>query len=221
MKKIFAFMFACVFALTLTLTAFAGGAFVASPSAQRAPELVEAVNASEACTAEIVITSYANRASLGEAGAAAMVAAYAEIAAATDLGAMTPALASLADELGIPSTDLAVSDFFDVSYMDCEPHEEHGAFTVTVKPVSAENVCGVLHYVNGEWELLSCEVEDGEITFVADSLSPFAIVVHNGLPDGFPWALLIAIVVVVLVAAAVVVTVILKKKKGTEAQKEA
>ena len=215
MKKIFVLMFVCLLTFTLPLTAFASGAFVASPSAQRAPELVSAENASDACTARIVITSYADRASLGEAGAADMIAAYAEIAAATDLGTVTPALADLADELGIPSTDLAVSDLFDVSYADCDAHSAHGAFTVTVKPVSTENACGILHYVDGEWELLSCEVEDGEITFVADSLSPFAIVVHNGLPDGFPWALLIAIIVVVLVAAAVVVTVVLKKKKDS------
>ena len=211
MKKILAIMFACALALSLGLTAFASGAFVASPSAQRAPELVAAKNASDACLAQIVITAYADRASLDEAGAAAMAAAYAEIAAAADLGTMTPALAALADELGIPSTDLSVSDLFDVSYTNCEPHDEHGAFTVTVKPVSAENACGVLHYVDGEWELLSCEVEDGEITFVADSLSPFAIVVHNGLPNGFPWWIIIVIVAVA--AAATVVTVVLKKKK--------
>lgn len=211
MKKILAIMFACALALSLGLTAFASGAFVASPSAQRAPELVAAKNASDACPAQIVITAYADRTSLDEAGAAAMAAAYAEIAAAADLGTMTPALAALADELGIPSTDLSVSDLFDVSYTNCEPHDEHGAFTVTVKPVSAENACGVLHYVDGEWELLSCEVEDGEITFVADSLSPFAIVVHNGLPNGFPWWIIIVIVAVA--AAATVVTVVLKKKK--------
>ncbi len=219
MKKFFVLMFVCALALTLSLTALAGGAFVASPSAQRAPELVAAENASDACRAQIVITSYADRASLGEAGAAAMAAAYAEIAATADLGAMTSALASLADELDIPSTDFAISDLFDVSYTNCESHDAHGAFTVTVKPVSAENACGVLHYVDGEWELLSCEVEDGEITFVADSLSPFAIVVHNGLPDGFQWWILIVIVAVLVVAAAVVVVVVLKKKK--EGAKEA
>ena len=216
MKKILAIMFACALALSLGLTAFASGAFVASPSAQRAPELVAAENASDACPAQIVITAYADRTSLDEAGAAAMAAAYAEIAAAADLGTMTPALAALADELGIPSTDLSVSDLFDVSYTNCEPHDEHGAFTVTVKPVSAENACGVLHYMDGEWELISCEVEDGEITFVADSFSPFAIVVHNGLPACFPWALVIAIIVAVLVAAVVVVVVLKKKKENTK-----
>lgn len=220
MKKILTAVFACMLMLSLSLSTLAAGGFVFSPSAHSAPVLVEAKNEAEDCQAVIVITAYADRADLGEAGAAAMTAAYNAIVAAGDLGTLDASLADLAKKLDIASSELAVSDLFDVSYSNCDTHEEHGDFTVTVRPTSAENACGVLHYVNGAWELLSCDVENGEITFVADSLSPFAIVVHSGLPAGSSLPLIIGIsVAVVVVAAGVVVTVIFLKKKKEDSAK--
>lgn len=226
MKKILTVVLALLLLSGLTVSAIAAaapanGAFVSSPSQKLAPVLVKAENASEECEAEVVITSYANRATLGEAGAAALEAAYADIAAASDLGTLDPAIAALAKELGIPSTDLAVSDLFDISYSDCDTHEDHDAFTITIRPTTAENACGILHYVNGDWELLSCDVKNGEITFVTDDLSPFAIAVHNGLPEGSNVGLIIGIcVAVAVVAAAVVVVVILLKKKKNDDNEE-
>ena len=184
MKKILAAMLALILAVGMTVSVTAAaGAFVSSPSGNLAPELVKAENESEACEAVIVITAYADRATLGEAGAAAMTAAYNSLAGNADLSAVCAAAGTLAGELGIPATDLAVSDLFDVSYSSCDVHEGHGAFTVTLRPATAENVCAILHYTDGAWELIECTVQDGTVTFVTEELSPFAIVVHNGLPE--------------------------------------
>ena len=225
MKKILTLMLLCLLAAVMTVGTLAAapagaGAFVSSPSGKLAPVLVEAENEDDACMAEIVITAYADRATLGEAGAAAMLAAYQSIAGTEDLSSLNPALGELAEELGIPATDLSVSDLFDVSYTDCDGHEVHGAFTVTVRPASADNACTVIHYVNGEWQVLSTEVKDGTVTFVTEDFSPFAIVSHAGLPAPTPSNLPLIIGLcaggVGVVAAFFIIIILLKKKKEDE-----
>lgn len=227
MKKILAALMALILAVGMTVSATAAaGAFVSSPSGNLAPVLVEVSNESEECTAELVITAYADRAALGEAGAAAMVAAYNSLAGNADLSGAVPAVSALAAELGISTADLAVSDLFDVSYSDCDTHEGHGAFTVTVRPASAENACAVLHYVDGAWEVLACTVDGGNVTFVTEELSPFAIAVHNGLPEPEPTPVLPIVLGCIGGGAGLAlifffIILLLKKKKKKEEEEDA
>ena len=182
MKKILTVILAiCMFACFCISAAAATGSFVSSPSANRAPTLVTFENASEDCVAEIKVSAYADRFEIGEDKAKELEAAYSSIAKTTDLGVLSPDLVALAEELGVPSEKLSVSDLFDVSAYNCESHDDHAEFTIKVKPASVKNYAGLIHYKNGEWEVVESKAEaDGTITFTVDSFSPFAIVVHDG-----------------------------------------
>ena len=221
MKKFVTVVFAALILVTSVFAAMAAnGSFISSPSKSLAPVLVYAENESEECTAQVVITSYADRATLGDK-AEQLTDAYAAIAGTKDLGTMSADIAALAEELNISSTDFAVSDLFDISYVDCDGHEEHGAFTITIKPTTAENFAAMLHFTGSEWEVIEGEVENGEITFEAELLSPFAIMMHNGLPasSGNATAWIIAGVSLLIVLIIVILLLLSRKKKKTAEEK--
>ena len=203
MKKIITCLFVVLMMTSMLVTAFAAnGAFVSSPSVIKAPELISYENSDDACTATLIICAYADRDQLSADKKAALEAAYNAIVGTADLADLAEEIGKLAKKLNIDSGVLAVSDLFDISYSDCEAHEEHGTFTVTLKPHMLDNFAGLLHYKNSEWVLVEhAEVsEDGvHLTFEEDELSPFAIVVHDGTanPCNFPWWLLILIIIVI------------------------
>ena len=188
MKKILMAIFMALMMLSVGVTAYAAsGSFTSSPSANRAPTVVEFENASEDCTATIVIYAYADRDSLDAATKAKLESAYASVAAAKDLGALGYGVKALANSLDLTTDQLFVSDLFDISCENCEDHDKHQSFTITVSPSSVVNYAGLLHYENGEWKLLESTVtKDGKITFSVDDFSPFAIVVHDGSMDDTP-----------------------------------
>ncbi|MBR2929889.1 MAG: hypothetical protein IKC32_01545 [Clostridia bacterium] len=193
MKKILTLVFAMLMIASLGVSAMAQ-TFVSSPSGKEAPELVSFKTESEECTSVIKICSYSDRAELGEAGKAKIEEAYASIAGCDDLGKLNSELDALADEVGIASEVFAVSDLFDVYYVGCDDHEEHGAFSIEIKPATIENFAAVMHYTDDGWDVVVAEPsEEGTLTFTVEELSPFAIVVHDGsvvVPDGFdPFAL--------------------------------
>ena len=182
MKKILMIISMALMMLSVGVTTFAAnGSFASSPSANRAPTLVEFENASEDCTATIVIYAYADRDSLDAETKAKLEAAYASVSSAKDLGKLGYSVKALANSLDLTTDQLYVSDLFDISCENCENHDKHESFTITVSPSSVVNYAGFLHYDNGEWKLLESTVtKDGKITFTVDDFSPFAIVVHDG-----------------------------------------
>ena len=217
MKKIFSILVLVLMMASFGVVSFAAqGAFVVSPSGNQAPILVKAENESEACEATVKICSYADRATLSEDARLAMEAAYASIVATEDVGTLSSSLKNEAATLGITTADMAVSDLFDIS-MHEEDHEGHGAFDVVIKPTSVKNVVGVLHYTDGAWEYLDATVgEEGELSFTTDTLSPFAIVVHNGTasaPASIPTEFIIGIGGVAAVLVAVFVGIEVNKRR--------
>lgn len=220
MKKIITFLFALLMITSLLVTVFADNdAFVSSPSAVKAPELVDYENEDEDCTAVLVICAYADRSNLSEESKATLEEAYAAIVNSEDLSDLTEELDKLAKKLNVDSSVFAVSDLFDISYAGCVTHDEHGVFTITLKPHMLDNFAGLLHYKNSEWVLVEhAEVnEDGiHLTFEEDELSPFAIVVHDGTaePNSFPWWILILVVIVVCGLTAYTVTRKKNEKKA-------
>lgn len=165
--------------------AAAAGSFVSSPSANQAPQLVEAENKNDQCKAEIIITAYANRNQLSDDKRQALEAAYADIVGTEDLASLNESINRMAKKVGVEVSELAVSDLFDISMTDCSGHSEHGAFDVTLESETLKNFVCLLHYYNGEWKV----VEGAEITkedylaFTEDEFSPFAIVVYTGEQD--------------------------------------
>lgn len=189
MKKICLFGLTLALALSMSLAVSADpGNFVSSPSGNQAPVLVEYDNATEDCPATLTVTSYADRDQLPEDAKNALENAYAQISDhKTNLSALNDALLTIAADLGVDITDLAVSDLFDISRSDCDSHEGHGAFDLVLKAETLNNFACLLHYTNGAWVV----VDDAQVTqngehleFSVEDLSPFAIVVNTAAVGG-------------------------------------
>jgi phage-related tail fiber protein len=219
MKKFVSIALALVLALSLAVVAFAApGAFIESPSKKSAPTLVEFKVGSANCTAKIVITGYADRATLADDVRAALEAAYATIKGTKDVTTLNADLASLAASKNIKTTSLAVSELFDISVADCAAHADHKGMQITISPESVVGFVGILHYENGAWTFVSGAAVDGEnVKFTVDTLSPFAIVVNteelenpNATGDTLTYVL---IAVAVLSAAGLVIVAVSSKRK--------
>lgn len=223
MKKTLIFLMVFVMALSVSVSAFAApNGFTVSPGANMAPELVEYEKDSLDCLATLIITAYADRATLPEETRLELEKAYNDIISAEDLSSLSEELLALANTLGIDTKALAVSDLFDISYYDCDDHEGHGGFTLKLKPNTLQGFVGLIHFVDGK-----CVVVDNAkitadglyLTFHVDSLSPFAIVVQTedsseqppNSGDNLPWG---AIFMFVAATAVLAVTVVGSKKKA-------
>lgn len=185
MKKVM--MICLVLAVTLCLSlsvSAATGGFVSSPSGNNAPEIVRYENKSPDCTASLVVCAYADRDQLSPEARREIEEAYATIRGTQDLSTLNAQLGAIAAKLGVPVSDLAVSDLFDISCIaDGENHEEHAAFEILLKAETLPNFVALLHFQDGEWEI----VEDAKIvndenylSFEGDDFSPYAIVVYTG-----------------------------------------
>lgn len=225
MKKVMMLFVAVMLVLTVSVTALAGpGWFTESPSGIPAPILVEFYNEDGECTAELKVTAYADRDTLDAETKAAFEKAYNDIVNAADLTALSDELKTLAEKQGIKADKLAISDLFDISYYDCEVHEDddHGYFSITLKPEVLKNFVGLLHLKEGVWDLVdSAKVTDDgvHLTYRVEDLSPFAIIVNTDpVPPqtGVEGIEIILIVVMVLAALGLVVVALLSKKKKAE-----
>lgn len=235
MKKVFTLCLALLMVVSLAVPAMAAqGAFVSSPSATGAPALDSATPDSKDCTAEVIITSFADRANLDEASRQELEEAYNQIVNSDAANAFVETLGQLAASLGMQVSGLSISHLFDIDTTNCATHDGHGGFTITLKIENADKLLGVLHMGHStKWEVCDSVVIDkeaGTVSFHATDFSPFALVVDNGTTDGPQtgdddkkggnawWIILI--VVVVLIAAGVVVFILLKKKNEGEAPAE-
>jgi hypothetical protein len=167
--------------MNVKVNATAGG-FLESPSRRPAPELILGENESSECTAQLIITAYSDRHTLDADTRAKLEEAYQIIKNTPDLSSLNAAIRAIAESKGISVTDLAVSDLFDIRYMNCGDHEKHGYFDITLKSDTLKNFVCLLHYYNGEWRI----VENAEVTnngthleFYEKEFSPFAIVVNT------------------------------------------
>lgn len=229
MKKIAIIFTALLLAMCFSMSVFAASSgFVSSPSNNQAPELVEFSSSSSECSAQIKITSYADRKTLSDDSVAKIEKAYADIAANTDLSKLCEALKDHSADLSVPVEELAVSDLFDISYANCEDHAGHGAFIVTIKPEYLEKFVALLHYNGTSWELVeSAEIEDEDkLVFTVSELSPFAIVVSTDTVPVYKSGTVGSMIAVGGIASAVAVAgfiifFIIGKKKKKEDEENA
>ncbi len=188
MKKTILIISAVLLILAMNVTALATGSFVSSPSGNLAPELEDVTVESDACEAEVTITSYAKRTELPQAEAQDMERAYTSIHGANNLTTLNTDLATLAQQKEIDAKNLAVSDLFNISSHNCTPEEHaagnHGVFSIKLKSETLKNFVALLHWENGKWELVdnAAVQTDGTLKFKVDSFSPFAIVVNTEPP---------------------------------------
>lgn len=192
MKKILSICLMMALVVIMSVNAFAApNGFVSSPSGTAAPDLVGATNESEDCTAGIIITPYSERDKLPKDVREKMEKAYEDIIDAADLTELNEDLAELAKEKGVDPEDLAVSDLFDISYSDCEEHDDHGHFDIVLKDSSLKGFVGLLHKNGDNWELVKdakVKKVNGEwhLTFTTDDFAPFAIVVDTSASSSSP-----------------------------------
>lgn len=184
MKKFFVLVTVLAVTAVLCLTTFADpGAFLSSPSGNPAPELVDFSHDDHDCPANLKITAYKNRDTLSDSALSAIESAYNQIASTEDLADIYPEFKNIADELGILSTDLVVSDLFDISYIDCDIHNLHdGKFRIKLSAETLDNFVGLLYFDGENWSLIESATvsDDGEyLEFSTELLGSFAIVVDT------------------------------------------
>ena len=230
MKKVLAIVLAIAMLVASSVCVFAiSNNFVDSPTGKRVPTLIIGGNTAEDCFAWLEITGWADRHTVDDETRQKMEEAYAQITSAADLTALCAELGTIADALGIPYSNLAVSDLFDISWFGCEDHRNHnGVFEIQIQPEVLDNFVSLLHYHNGEWVVISdaAVIGDGDIlSFTVEDLSPFAIIVNRGDNpveppfggDTTQFALYLAVMVVSGAALIVIAVVMKKNRKSAQA----
>lgn len=224
MKKLFAICMMLVMLVAMSANAFAvTNGFVTSPSENAAPKVEKFDPADENCTATLNITAYGDKHTLPDALRVLLEQAYDSIANSTDLTQLNAAFAELVKKMGVDSKNLAVADLFDIHPSNCEFHDGHVDFDVTLSADTLSHFVALLHMnKDGVWELVTDAkvTNNGEhLEFSVESFSPFAIVVNTDAEppvadDGTsPWVYVAIAVAVVVAAALIVVIIVLKKKK--------
>jgi hypothetical protein len=221
MKKIMMVCLTVFLACVMSVVALAGpGQFIASPSGINAPILVGFENVDHACTARLIVTGYADRHTLDTADREKLEKAYSDIVGAADITDISAELDAYVASLKIDSSTMAVSELFDIRYVACDQHGDHGSFTITLKPETLKNFIGLMHLNGNTWELVeNAKVEGENLVFTVDELSPFAIVVNtaDASPDTGDMAYVgfyIALMAISAIAF-LFVAVQLKKKEAT------
>lgn len=228
MKKITAIVMAVILAFSVSVIAFAKGGFIASPSGNKAPEIIEIIYEDGSCKPKIVVTPYAERYKLDEKRRTDLEAGYNEIAANKDLTKLCAALTGVANSKKIDPLNLAISDLFDVTaYHTRNDHIYCGSITLTLSSETLKNFVALIHRNSetGEWEHIADAVYNEEastITFACRDFSPFAIVVDtkaSTVPETgeLPLQIIIPAAFVVVTAVSLAAVLVVLKKKKQEA----
>lgn len=224
MKRVLSIFVAVVLMVSASFTVMAApGGFISSPSGNLAPELVEFSSESEDCTATLVVTAYSDRETLPQEALEKIEKAYKEITNNVDLSKLCAGISEIAKEKNIPVARLAVSDLFDISYYDCDEHDEHGHFDITLKSESLEHFVCLLHLNGDKWEIVKDAKAEGEhLVFDIEELSPFAIVVDAGEdyvnPPQTGDNSHITLYVIVMIACVLALVVLLGKNRKKKAE---
>ena len=210
MKKVIASVLSLMLVLALSVSVFATGGFVKSPTLDKAPT-VEDVTVETGTAPTVTVTPYGDRTDLDAAAKTAIETAYSEIQAAADL-------TKVAADKKVEAKNLAISDLFDISH-DGAAGTDFGTFTIKLNADEIKNFVALLHKGANGWTVVeNAKIEGDHLVFSVDSFSPFAIVVDAGAGspstgDNANLPLYIALMAVSAVAL-VVVIVALKKKKS-------
>ncbi len=224
MKKVVSLILTLVMVASMAITAFAGpGWFVDSPSGNLAPKMVRFMNGSNDCKAELIIKAYTDRNTLPNDLKVKLEKAYNDIKTTANLSKLCADLSAVAKAANVPVTSLAVSDLFDIHYENCDIHNQHGAFTITLEVDTLDNFAALIHLNGDVWENVeNVKVEGKQITFTVDSLSPFAIVVNGSdmgfvpPPTGDDYMIALYAGIMVISAGALVIVLTKAKKRAAK-----
>ena len=213
MKKILTIFMLSLLVFNLTFAAHADD-FVRSPSANRAPTIEFGGSEDHPCEEPLIITAYGDREQLPDDLKAMIEKVYEDIKNSKNLIGLCAALKTLTNELNIPTENLAVSELFDIR--DVHGHVE-AEFDIILESTSLENFVGLIHYNDGEYELIEDAVVkeiDGELhlCFTTDGLSPFIVVVDTGakLPTADDSTLVTVLAIIAIAEGAALVAIFVK-----------
>lgn len=141
----------------------------------------------DGCRDLLICTPYVNVDSLEGESKRLMIEAYESIINSKYVTYLSRELKTLATSKGMPEDCLVVRDLFDLTIIE-EHSESHyddlhdTGVELTIKTQSLENFVCLLHYRGDNiWEIVKDVeiIDDTTLWFKVDSLSPFAIVVHD------------------------------------------
>lgn len=184
MKKLLSMAMAMLMVCTMVTSSFAApNNFVESPVNGGSTNVIDFESDDPDDIGKLVITPFSNIDELPAEKREMMMEAYNQIIAAADLSNLNSGLKKLAEAMGIKTSDLLVSDMFDVSYYPAENEDpENGTFRIRFGGNSLHNFVALLHYYEGSWHIVdnaSVNSDETVLTFRIKDFSPFAIVVHS------------------------------------------
>jgi len=220
MKKILSFGFVLVLAAVFCFSAVAApNGFVSSPTSQSAPELVSAENSDPDCDGVVIITPYSEKDELDDDSKQTMEDAYDSIVNTENLEDLNDDLKDAAEKQDVKPGNLAVSDLFDIDF-ECDEHDGHGHFDVTLKPGSLDNFVALMYYDGENWVMVDdANVSGNHLSFTLMNPATMAIFVDSGAGnisspqtgDDFPWVY-VAVIAVCLAGLGVVLFKLKKKE---------
>ena len=181
MKKLLVLFTAIVMVLTMSFTAFAApGAFVSSPSGNQGPTLVSGSNSDPDCGGKVVITPYSKRDTLDDEARKQIEDTYKDILGTDDLSKIIDALKDIAKQNNVSTKDLSVSDLFDISFSNCDDHDGHGNFDITLSAETLKNFVALARRNGDKWELVpGAKVNGDHLMFSSDVEGAYAIIVNT------------------------------------------
>lgn len=187
MKKVLAVLMMVLLIACMSFSSLAAvGEFVQSPSNNKAPVLEDATPGNSSCTAKIVITSYADRSSLSDKEADLLEKAYNDISDSKSVTELCKNFSSISKKLGIPETNLSVSDLFNVKYEGCKEHGNHGFIDLVISSDTFKNFVGLMYLTDNGWVYVdgaTVKEVNGEyhLSFKANGFGPYAAVVNSSV----------------------------------------
>ena len=183
MKKVISLVLAMLMVGALGWSALAEPTdFTKSPTADKLPNIQDYENEDPDCTAILILTRYDDRNNLPEEDRVNFEQAYEQIRNVGNLIQVCEGLIPEIEKQGIAKEDIAASDIFHIDYSDCEIHDDHGEFTITMAAAALKNFVGLMHEVDGKWELVpgATVSKDGTaLPFRTDRLGNFALAVKK------------------------------------------
>lgn len=151
---------------------------------------IELNHGDKKCYAELTLTPYAMKETLSSDSLAILEAAYKSIEECESFKDLNEGIEEYATKSNATIDDIIINDIFDLSinYSDGFPTEHKtefdGLFNVELSTEDLSDFICLLHYVDGEWKVISGATISGAnhntLSFHANSLSPFAVVTISG-----------------------------------------
>ncbi len=221
MKKVMVISLALILIIVSCVTALAApDSFIESPGRTEGPVIEDFESDNPDFSGNLIIVPFKDRGELSTEDMEDMEDAYNSIINAGDLSEICADLNGVADSMGIPVTDLAVKDLFNIAIENGGVSVDGGKFTIKLDASDIKGFAGLMQYIGGQWVLVEgAQIVDGKLVFTTEELTSFAIVVDankgaaTSPQTGDPmYTVALSAAAIMTVAMCAGVLVVLKKK---------